>query len=88
MEKTTLSSKGQIILPKAVREAHDWAPGTEFTVEDVADGVILRPLDPFARTTIEDVFGILEYDGDAKTIEQMEEAIAAGVRKRHAGGRY
>jgi AbrB family looped-hinge helix DNA binding protein len=33
MEITRLSTKGRIILPKAIRDARAWAPGTEFTVE-------------------------------------------------------
>ena len=36
METTRLSSKGQIILPKAVRDFHRWGPGTDFVVEDLA----------------------------------------------------
>lgn len=88
MEKTTLSSKGQVILPKSVRQAHDWTPGTEFSVEDCDEGVILRPLKPFKPTELEDVFGCLKYEGAAKTLEEMDEAITTEVRKRHASGRY
>ncbi|PZN73131.1 MAG: hypothetical protein DM484_23225 [Candidatus Methylumidiphilus alinenensis] len=29
METTRLSSKGQVILPKSVRDAHHWSPGSE-----------------------------------------------------------
>ena len=43
MEKTRLSSKGQLVLPKALRDARNWGEGTEFVVESVADGVLLRP---------------------------------------------
>ena len=42
MEKTRLSSKGQLIIPKAVRDAHGWGEGTEFTVEDTKDGIVLN----------------------------------------------
>lgn len=88
MEKTTLSSKGQVILPKIVRQVQDWAPGTEFSVEDVDEGVVLRPLKPFKPTKIEDAFGCLSYEGPAKTLVEMEEAISTEVRKRHESGRY
>ncbi len=88
MEKTRLSSKGQLILPKAVRQAHDWPPGTEFSVEEFEDGVLLRPLKPFQPTRLEDVFGCLRHEGPSKTLAEMEEAIAEEVRRRHAGGRY
>ena len=88
MDKTRLSSKGQVILPKAVRQAHDWPPGTEFSVEEFEDGVLLRPLQPFRPTRVEDVFGCLRCEGPPKTLAEMEEAIAEEVRRRHAGGRY
>ncbi len=88
MEKTRLSSKGQVILPKAVRQARDWAPGTEFSVEEFEDGVLLRPLKPFQPTRPEDVFGCLRSEGPPRTLAEMEEAIAEEARRRRAGGRY
>lgn len=88
METTKLSSKGRIVLPKAVREAHRWQPGTEFTVEDTGDGILLRPARSIAATRIEDVAGRLRVDGPARTFEEMERAIAAEVKERHGRGRY
>lgn len=88
METTKLSSKGQVVLPKSVREARAWEPGTEFAVEQVGDGILLRPLRPFPSTSFDAVFGCLKYTGRAKTLRQMEKAIARGVRARHDRGRY
>ena len=88
METTKLSSKGQIILPKAVREAHRWQPGTEFTVEDTRDGILLRPTRSAAPTRIEDVAGRLKVDGPARTLKEMEAAIDAEVKERRGRGRY
>jgi len=88
MDKTRLSSKGQVILPKAVRQAHRWAPGTEFSVEEFQDGVLLRPLQPYQPSRLEDVFGCLKYEGRPRTLQEMEEAIDEEVRRRHADGRY
>lgn len=34
METTRLSSKGQVILPKSIRDARHWAPGAEFEIEN------------------------------------------------------
>lgn len=88
MEKTRLSTKGQVILPKSVRDSKNWKPGMEFTVEIVRDGALLRPLKPFPPRKIEEVSGCLKYDGPAKTIEEMNEAIAKEVKRRRALGRY
>jgi len=83
METTKLSSKGQVVLPKSVREAHGWGPGTEFVVESTADGVQLRPKAPFRRTHLKDVFGSVPYAGPAKSLEEMHEGIRAAVTRRH-----
>ena len=88
METTRLSSKGQVILPKAVREARDWQPGTEFIVEEVEEGVLLRPLKPFKATTLEEVVGCTGYKGPVKSLEEMDRSIARGVEERRARGRY
>ena len=81
--QTQLSSKGQIVLPKAVRDLHRWEPGTTFTVEDKKDGVLLRPTTTLAHTRIEDVVGCLDYHGPVKTIEEMNIAVMEEA-KRHA----
>lgn len=84
METTKLSSKGQVILPRSVRDAHNWPPGTEFAVEAAGDGVLLRPLKAFKPTTLKDVIGSTGYSGKAKSLAEMERAIAHGVKERNA----
>ena len=88
MGTTKLSSKGQVVLPKSVREARGWKPGIEFAVEEVSEGVLLRPLRPFESRSFDEVFGCLKYSGRAKTLRQMEKAIARGAKARHDRGRY
>ena len=81
MKTTKLSSKGQVIIPKAVRDAHHWSTGQELAVIEVGDGVLLRPVKPFPTTTPDEVGGILQYTGRARSLEDMEQAIAQGVRE-------
>lgn len=83
METTKLSSKGQVVLSKSVREEHGWAPGTEFEVESTADGVRLRAKAPFPRTELAQVFGSAPYAGPTKTLEEMDEGIRAAVARRY-----
>lgn len=85
---TTVSTKGQVILPHAIRRKRHWGPGTKLIVEDTPEGVLLKAVPLFPPTRIEDVFGFLKYEGPAKTIEEMDAAIEAEVRERHARGRY
>ena len=81
METTKLSSKGQVILPKSVRDARHWQPGMEFAVEEVAEGVLLRPLKPFKPTRHEDVFDCLKHSGPLLSIEDMGQAILEEARQ-------
>lgn len=43
---TTVSTKGQVILPKAVRQRRDWNAGTRLIVEETEDGILLRQPPP------------------------------------------
>jgi AbrB family looped-hinge helix DNA binding protein len=83
-----LSSKGQIVLPKKIRDSHAWKPGTEFLIEETDAGVLLRPAKPFPKTTVEEVFGCLGYNGKPKTLAQMNAAVTREAARRHARGRY
>jgi AbrB family looped-hinge helix DNA binding protein len=85
---TTVSTKGQVILPKAIRERRQWRPGTRLVVEDTPDGVLLKPAPFFPPTRPEAVYGMLKYSGPPKTIEEMDAAITAEGKRRHARGRY
>jgi AbrB family looped-hinge helix DNA binding protein len=87
-ETTRLSSKGQIILPKTVRDEHHWTPGTDFTVEDTGDGVLLRPIKSGQPTRLDDLVGSLRVNGPARSIEEMDAAIDAELRDRRGRGRY
>jgi AbrB family looped-hinge helix DNA binding protein len=85
---TVVSTKGQVILPKSIRQQRRWEAGTRLFVEETPDGVLLRAAPLFAPTRPEDVFGSVPHHGPAKTLEQMDEAIAAEVMSRHARDRY
>ena len=80
---TSLYTKGQVILPKAVRDQMGWSPGTKLTVEQTNGAVVLRQANPFPETRLEDVFGMFHVPGrPALTVEQMDEAVAAEARDR------
>ncbi len=68
---TTLSTKGQVILPKTIRDRLHWGAGTRLAVVETEAGVLLRPLSGvFAPTRPEDVFGCLGDRGGPKSVEQ------------------
>jgi AbrB family looped-hinge helix DNA binding protein len=85
---TTVSTKGQIILPKPIRDQRQWEAGTRLTVENTDDGVLLRAAPVFPPTRPEDVFGSLGHKGKPKSLAELEKGIAAEAKRRHARGRY
>jgi len=81
MEKTRLSNKGQVVIPKAIRALHGWNPGLEFVIENVVDGIKLKPIKPYKETKIEEVIGCVGYKGPRKSLKDMEAAIAKGAKE-------
>jgi AbrB family looped-hinge helix DNA binding protein len=81
---TVVSTKGQVILPKAIRRQKHWEAGTRLVVEDTAEGVLLRPAPHFPETKPEEVFGSLPAPSRPKTLEEMEAGILAEAKRRHA----
>jgi AbrB family looped-hinge helix DNA binding protein len=79
---TMVSTKGQVILPKAVRDQRQWGAGTQLIVEDTPEGVLLKQAPQFAETTIDAVFGSLNYTGPALSLEDMEKAVAREAKRR------
>lgn len=85
---TIISTKGQVILPKAIRDQRRWPAGTELMVKDTPEGVLLTAKPAFAPTRPKDVFGSLPHKGPAKSIADMQAGIAAEAKRRHARNRY
>lgn len=85
---TTVSSKGQVILPASIRRGLRWDTGTRLTVEETDEGVLLRQAPLFPATRPEDVFGSAHHEGPPLTLEDMDAAVEAEIRRRHAGDRY
>jgi AbrB family looped-hinge helix DNA binding protein len=66
METVTLSSKFQIVIPKAVRERMKLKPGTKFRVIDVGGTVEMIPIRPVRemRGRFKDVDTNIEREDD------------------------
>ena len=79
---TVVSTKGQVILPKAIRDRMRWSPGTRLTVEQTGDGVLLKAAPLFPETDLDSVCGMLKHDGPALSIEDMDAAVLREARRR------
>ncbi len=83
--QTKLSSKGQVVLPKAVRDRLRWETGARLDVGVENDAVVIRRAPrEVRRATMEEidrVAGILEYAGPTKSIEEMDTAVDEMFRR-------
>ncbi len=79
---TKLSTKGQVVVPKPLRAAHRWKPGTEFIVQEREEGILLKPKRGAAARSWEALIGCVAYTGPRKSIRGMDEAVAAEARAR------
>lgn len=79
---TQMSTKGQVVLPKAVRERHGWRAGDKFVVEDRPDGVLLRRAEELTPTRYEEVAGCLGPAKRKASIEEISSVSREYVRRR------
>jgi len=81
---TVVSTKGQVVLPKAIRESKGWVAGKALVVEETREGVLLKAASPFAPTKPDEVFGALSHHGKRLSDEDIEKALRAAVKRRYA----
>jgi AbrB family looped-hinge helix DNA binding protein len=86
--KTIVSTKGQVILPKSIRDRCQRDAGTRLIVENTPEGVLLEPEPLFPRTTVDELFGCLKYDGPLISVQEMHEGVLREARRRHRNGEY
>jgi AbrB family looped-hinge helix DNA binding protein len=86
MQFTSLSSKGQVIIPKAMREARHWTVGTRLEVTDTAEGLLLKPVRPQQKTALPQGLAAIRsriaYAGPTRSIEDMNEAVLTEAQRR------
>lgn len=83
METTKVSTKGQVVLPKSVRDAQKWETGQELAVIAMGDCVILRKAPKKAGAGWGSIAGMLSrYRKDKPvTDEEMHEAVSKAAAK-------
>ena len=79
---TTLSAKGQIVIPKPTRDRLRMRPGQKFEVVETSEGVLLKRLPTKGRLPFEEALArirkVVSYSGPSVTIEEMSETIRQG----------
>ena len=81
MTTIRLSTKGQLIIPKEIRDRYGWEAGVELEIEDRGDHVVIRRVEGLPETTLEELVGCAGYRGPRRSLAEMEAAIAELARE-------
>lgn len=81
---TRLTSKGQVVIPKAIRARRRWGAGTRLEVEELPDGAIR--LSAGTEDPIENAFGCVT-EGDALAALEAEHRAEVRADERRRRGR-
>ena len=76
MSTGTRTSKGQITIPKDVRDELSLEPGSRVSFVKNEDGFFELHRE---RRPVRDLAGSLRFEGPARTLEEMDAAIAAAA---------
>ncbi|MEG8039009.1 AbrB/MazE/SpoVT family DNA-binding domain-containing protein [Sphingomonas sp. LR60] len=79
--RTTLSAKGQVVIPKDVREALALRPGQQLDVIRCGDSVLLRPAPTKSGQSADEVAARVRelaasYQGPVVSIDDMNATVA------------
>ena len=77
-----MSSKGQIVVPREVREKRGWRDGTTLEIVDTARGVVLRSVSAPEALSVDALFGCIPYRGRKHSVAEMDRAVLAEARRR------
>ena len=73
VQTTRMSSKGQVVIPEAMRNQFGWEVGTSFIVEVYQGNLIMQPIEPTPQSEFAKRF-------DALLKQSRAQARAAGLR--------
>lgn len=71
--KTLLSERGQVVIPKQIRDVVHVEKGDEFEVEVVGETIVLKPIKRFRAKKWQDYIGIGEGIVDAYLKDKQKE---------------
>jgi len=83
MSTVSVSSKGQVVIPKDVRQRLGIRAGSRLEVSDTAGEVRLRlARRPGKTATVEEGIGLARYKGPPVSIEQMNAGVRGYFRRK------
>jgi AbrB family looped-hinge helix DNA binding protein len=96
--KTIMSAKGQVVIPKDVRERLRLQAGDKLDVLETADGILLKRSSAMPKLSIEEALARLRtllprYEGPPVSVEDMNDTIRqmwieSALKSDHASDRH
>jgi AbrB family looped-hinge helix DNA binding protein len=82
---TKLSAKGQVVIPKPVRDRLCWEEGAALEVVERADGVLLRAAQTGRKRITMEEFKkrVPAYEGPPVSLEDMDRAVLKEAARRY-----
>jgi AbrB family looped-hinge helix DNA binding protein len=81
-EVTTISEKGQVVIPQSIRKELGIKPRTKFLVFGRGDTVIMKKLElPDMKKEWDDIFKMMDRKGLKLSEEEIQKEIATERRK-------
>jgi AbrB family looped-hinge helix DNA binding protein len=82
-EITTISEKGQVVIPQSIRKELRIKPKTKFLVYGRGDTIIMKKLElPSLKKEWENIFKIMDKKGLQITDEEIQKEIAASRKAK------
>jgi AbrB family looped-hinge helix DNA binding protein len=82
METVKLSTKGQVVIPKEIRDAGHLEPGMEFAVVFEDGQIRMTPVPTVKETTFQEVAGCLYRLGRVPLSDAQQKAAVARMLKQ------
>ena len=82
-----LSSKGQVVIPKEIRDELQWQAGTRITLVSGASGVTLKAVPKKTGHKFEGLIGLLKHQGAPLSTKALCKPVDYGVDVPAAKGR-
>ena len=74
-ETIRMSSKGQLVIPRRIRDSLHWDSGTELTVIVSGKGVAIQPVKQGTGKRLEQFRGCLDYSGPWVSDEELQAPV-------------
>lgn len=84
-EVTTISEKGQVVIPQSLRKEMKIKPGTKFVVFGRGDTVIMKRLElPDLRKEWDEIFKMMDEKGLKISEKEIQKEIDSARRERRS----